>query len=153
MVVPIEKTPLRRCFFVSSKDVIIIHMISLFIGVYLLCAGVFAVTHLVALSADLYWYFWWFDILMHGWGGFLVIYGLAVIRSLSSLAQFVPRASFAQAAVLLVVVIVWELFEYGIGTGLKTEFWNDTLLDIVMGFFGGLFAYVLLKKYFKPEQT
>ena len=43
---------------------------------FLLSALAFAVTHLVATAGSLYWYYWWFDIVMHFWGGLLL--GLGV---------------------------------------------------------------------------
>lgn len=128
-------------------------MISLFIASYLLLAGLFAATHIAALKADLYWYFWWFDIVMHSWGGVLVIYGLAVLRSLPAFSSFLPRAPWSLSLVLFAVMVAWEVFEYGIGTGLRTEFWADTILDIVVGALGGLIAYQLLKGRFNSQYS
>jgi hypothetical protein len=114
--------------------------------VYLFFGAIFAVTHLVALKADLYWYFWWFDILMHSWGGFLVVSGLVVLRGLPGVGRFVPSSKSSIATFLMMIMVAWEVFEYFIGTGLKTEFWFDTLLDVIVGSIGGYVAYVLFSK-------
>jgi hypothetical protein len=48
-----------------------IHPIVVF---FLLMSSIFAGVHYAAMVANLYSYFWWFDIVMHFWGGLLLVW-------------------------------------------------------------------------------
>ncbi len=105
----------------------------------------FLVTHLMAMRLYLYWHTDWFDVIMHTWGGFLVIFGFLMLGTLGS-----GRLKFGvltMAVFLLVIMVGWEVFEYVSGlTGTEADYVQDTIFDLICGAAGGALAYVLVKK-------
>lgn len=108
-------------------------------------AAVFAAAHRLAVEASLYWYFWWFDILMHFWGGLLIglgIFALATFRRLT----FKPKLSVV-FVVAVGFVVSWEVFEWYIGILDPALHLKDTLMDMFLGVFGALLSYLILKRF------
>jgi hypothetical protein len=103
-----------------------------------------AVTHWVALQMQLYWYVPWLDILMHTWGGFLVVYGILMFQVIGS-----RRVVLERHWVFLILVIVmsgWELFEFGyVIDYTQHNVVLDTILDLVFGGLGGIGASMLAR--------
>ena len=97
--------------------------------------------------AHLYYMIWWFDIIMHSVGGFLITLGLFAIGTFS----FWRRApKFVEVlVVLLVAVVSWELFEQSYGLFNPIGYLVDTAQDMFLGISFGLLAYVILKKIVK----
>ncbi len=106
---------------------------------------IFASTHGIAVSASLYWYYWWFDILMHFWGGLLIALG---VTTLATFRRFDFKSSYRLVFLTSVaLVIVWELFEWIIGVVSPQEYWIDTSIDMFLGIFGATVGYVMLKRF------
>jgi len=102
------------------------------------------VVHIVSLELYLYWRFPWLDIPMHLLGG------VAVALALLLLLQWMPRmprrylALFPIVMGVLVVGLVWEVFEIWAGIPLiEPGFERDMLLDICMDIVGGAVGYVV----------
>lgn len=113
----------------------------------ILLGSALAITHSIAVYFSLYWFWWWFDIVMHTLGGvFLigVVYTFVRLRILS--AQWL---SFGLRLVGIVVVtlISWEVFGVWVEAGFKTGWLLDTILDFGFGILGVLIGYWLIKRY------
>ncbi len=108
-------------------------------------APFFALTHILALKLYLYWYYWWFDIFMHLWGGTLVS---LVVFSLASMVSFFELRLKHIAAILLMVTVAWEVFEWRLGLW-NNDYVVDTLQDIFFGFLGGIVTYIIIVRFKK----
>jgi len=106
---------------------------------FLLSALAFAVTHLIATAGSFYWYYWWFDIVMHFWGGLLIGLGVHALCRLKS----VPLRPTLLVVLLTttLAVVGWELFEWFTDLYNPTSYAADTALDVILGFSGGLLAH------------
>jgi hypothetical protein len=113
--------------------------------IFFLQALVFLAAHLTALKLYLYSYVPWYDIMMHTWGGYLVIFGFFMIGGIGSRRLMLPRWLLFPA--LFAVMVAWEIFEYVYGlAGQEPSYVVDTALDFVCGTVGGIVAYVTTKK-------
>lgn len=118
-------------------------MINKIVIAFLVLATLFTLTHSVALAASLYWYYWWFDVLMHFWGGVLVGLG---IHAFATFRWF--RLEPTTRLVLLALLIAtgcWEVFEWMVGLYNHTMYVADTIQDLLLGFSGGLLVHATLK--------
>ena len=113
--------------------------------IFVLLGTVFAGVHLFATKVSLYWYYWWFDIMMHFWGGILIGLGVHSFCTFSRI-NLKPTLKLVLFTLLLITV-TWEVFERLTGLFVTTNYLFDTAKDIVMGFSGGLLAHIILKKY------
>jgi len=91
----------------------------------------------------LYWYYWWFDIMMHFWGGLLIGAGVHVLCGLKNI-------SLQPTLPLLILTLVlitgsWEVFEWYAGLYDHSTHTIDTAQDIAVGFIGGVIAFFILK--------
>ncbi len=112
---------------------------------FLVFATLFAFVHAVAMALSLYWWYWWFDIFMHLWGGVLI--GLGV-HAFSANRWFLYRPTFKTVLLtLLLITASWEIFERAAGLYDVTAYAVDTTLDLFLGFSGGLLAHFLLQTY------
>ena len=112
-----------------------------FLGAGLLFAGV----HEVATAFYFYWYFWWFDILMHTWGGILIAFG---IHALATLPHVPVRADATWLfSALIVATLSWEGFELFFGLFEPDGYFFDATQDILFAFLGGLLAHRVLVRY------
>ncbi len=104
-----------------------------------------ALMHNIAINSYLYWQYAWFDILMHFWGGVVVALAVGMLPSFG-IRQVSTPPSFAHVCVaILVVGLLWELFEYSIGIWAhEPGFISDTLLDLVMDVIGAILGYGIL---------
>jgi hypothetical protein len=113
-------------------------LLSLFVAV-----AVVGVLHHFAIAHFWYWTLWWFDVVMHILGG--VALGLAALWFLllfRFLERCSPRQVFALTlAVVLVVGIGWEAFEFFAQLFVQGHFFPDTFHDIAADVAGGLIAY------------
>jgi hypothetical protein len=99
-----------------------------------------AVLHTTALMFSLYFVYLWLDIPMHILGGATVALGY---QSRFLLSRYAHRLSFGLCATLgavLLVGILWELYEFSVGP-LLNGYILDTALDIVMDICGALIGY------------
>ena len=117
-------------------------MIHGYILTFFLLSGIFAMTHYVAMQASLYWYFWWFDSVMHFWGGCLI--GLGV-HALATFPHSHIRPTYRlMLFTLFVATVSWEIFEWHYGIADTRNYVFDTTKDIFLGFSGGLLAHTIL---------
>lgn len=112
---------------------------------------VIAGLHFTANMYYLYWAWWWFDILMHFLGGLFI--GLSALWWLRfevpiSIRRFFPKF-LTTFTVVLIVGIVWEVFEYVVGAYGASNYVLDTTLDLVMDIAGMLAAYLVFLRYGK----
>jgi hypothetical protein len=113
--------------------------------VFLLLAILFAATHFLAVAASLYWYHWWFDIMMHAWGGMLLVLG---VHALSTFSWSPIQPTLKNVLiVLLVAVISWEVFEWFAGLYEPSTYVFETAKDILVGLSGGLVTHLFLRTY------
>jgi len=113
--------------------------------IFLVFAALFALVHTFAVTASLYWYHWWFDILMHFWGGTLI--GLGV-HAFSTIPWFSYRPTTKVVLlVLAAATISWEVFERLVGLYDPLRYLLDTGQDMVLGFSGGLLTHLALQAY------
>jgi uncharacterized membrane protein len=82
-----------------------IHPIVVF---FLLMSSIFAGVHYAAMVANLYSYFWWFDIVMHFWGGLLLGLGVHAFSTFSWL-RYRPVLPVV-LGVLALATGLWEIF-------------------------------------------
>lgn len=105
----------------------------------------FMALHYIALQTYLYYYLPWFDIVMHTWGGYLVILGLLMLGEIGS--QRLRFKPVYLGVILLTVMIAWEVFEYAVGlSGGRPDFVSDTISDFIFGGLGGVVAYFIHKR-------
>lgn len=99
-----------------------------------------AVLNGIAFQYSLYWSVWWFDILMHFFGGalvgFFILWGAYFFRP--------PPARIPARGVViggaLMVGVAWEIFEFIVGARVPDShaYRIDTMLDLFMDVVGAL---------------
>ncbi len=108
---------------------------------FVLLAALFAMTHAFAVETALYWYYPSFDIIMHFWGGALIVFS---VQALSTLSFFPLKPNFITIALVLVLVMVsWEVFERSAGLYNTETYIFDTAKDLIVGSLGAAVAYLL----------
>lgn len=113
--------------------------------IFLILALVFTGVHYLAMAGSLYWYYWWFDMVMHFWGGLLIGLGL---HALSTFSSFHIRPTTKTLLLILFVMTgSWEIFEWSAGLLEPKSHLLDTAKDVVLGFSGGLLAHFTLLRY------
>lgn len=119
-----------------------LHM-PLIVWFFILSAALFAMTHAFATVTSLYWYYPWFDMVMHFWGGLLLVLGVHAISRLP-----IPIKPTRRTIVVIAFagMIAWEVFERMVGLYSADTYFIDTLKDIALGTTGVLVGYYLLKK-------
>jgi hypothetical protein len=110
------------------------------VWIFLFIGTLFAMVHDFAVMTSLYWYYPWFDIVMHFWGGTLVVLGVHAICSLRHV-PLKPTAPLIFSA-LVVCMVLWELFEYSVGLYNPPTYLFDLAKDFMMGSIGGLVGYL-----------
>lgn len=110
-----------------------------------------AVMHKLALSLSLYYTTSWYDVVMHFLGGFLI--ALLVIRLLfveeiiSPERQQLKQLFFITIPSVIVVGLVWELWELFVGFTDVINDRQDTIIDVIMDTIGAVVALLYFKKY------
>ena len=120
-------------------------MVRIIVSTFFLSSIVFTATHIIAMSASLYWYLWWFDILMHTWGGVLIVHGLYTVYILGPEKK--PPPFYLLLLALLVATVSWEIFERYFGLYNLVGYIADTTQDIFFAFTGGLLTHFFLRDY------
>lgn len=101
--------------------------------VALVAASVLAYLQHWALAEYLYWYYPWFDTLMHFLGGFAVAsFGIALLDT---------RRALVFIAGMFGIAVGWEVFELTINAEREINFVFDTSLDLLMDAIGMTLAY------------
>lgn len=109
------------------------------VWIFLLTSSLFAAVHNFAVATSLYWYYWWFDVFMHFWGGILVVVGVYALCSLKHV-PLKPTAILIFTT-LGIAMFAWEVFEWKIGLSNPQYGLFDTIKDLLMGISGGLVGY------------
>jgi len=104
------------------------------------------------LAAKFHWYYSisWFDMLMHFLGGvWVALFFLYVFKVQTSFA----RKFLIVISSVLVVGLLWELFEFGMGIIAGENFSiSDTLSDIFFDLTGGYLAILAKLKHIMPTR-
>ncbi len=100
-------------------------------------------THFLALTFFLYWKLWWFDVVMHFFGGITVALGFFTLKDL--VRQIPDRFLYVVPimAGALFVILAWEIFEYQFGLFKSDGYVVDTVTDIVLGLVGAFLGFLL----------
>ncbi len=106
--------------------------------------------HVVAGEMYFYWIYWWYDVMMHWFGGFVIgLFSLWVLyRQAPVLVSTVGKRIVASLASVIVIGLLWEYFEYIIGSHhyeVLNSYGVDTTMDVAMDVAGALTAAVLVR--------
>ena len=99
---------------------------ALLLAVFFSCSTL--ILHTIGHAMYLYWVHWWFDIIVHMFGGFSIGFLGAFL--------FSRRHAAVLLAVLFLSVIGWEVFEVvfaGVAAGSVFHI-VDTVFDVLIGF-------------------
>jgi hypothetical protein len=122
------------------------------------------VLHLPAVQNDWYFYFWWYDVMMHALGGFatgflaMTLWSELESRSVGTWRSFVLQLGFVIGLVAL-VGIGWEWLE-AVADAILLPRLNmtnaqlglaDTMLDLYFDLFGGFVAWLVLNVRARKE--
>lgn len=110
---------------------------------FLVLGGLFALTHTFATLTSLYWYYTWFDIIMHFWGGLLIVLGIRSLVRLGVPLTLNKRTVFSLA---IFIMVTWEIFEYSIGLTRIAGHVFDVLKDILVGSAGVIIGYIVIRQ-------
>lgn len=110
---------------------------------FLLALAILAGAHFFALTFFLYWKIWWFDIVMHFFGGITVALGIFTLKDI--FRQIPERLLYVVPVMAGVIIIIlsWEIFEYYFGLFAGDGYVLDTAIDLAMGLTGGFLGFVL----------
>jgi len=104
-----------------------------------------------ALQFSLYYFYPWYDIMMHFLGGIFVA---LILLWLFFYSEYIERFEVSKRNIILiallgtlVVGIGWEVFEYSIGNVPEENYMLDTSIDLFMDLIGA--SLVLLFLYIK----
>lgn len=104
----------------------------------------FTAVHYFALQFHMYWYIESFDIVMHVWGGFLIVCALYMFNNVSQ--GNIRFTGWSISIVVLIGMLAWEGLEYTLGlTGNQPDFILDTTIDLLCGSLGAALGYLILK--------
>lgn len=111
---------------------------------------IIAALHYIALTLFFYWTVSWFDIFMHLLGGFII--GLIAIFILLNnfrigILEDKKVTLILVLSFVLIIGLGWELWELFFGLTNILEDKLDTVIDLIMDFIGGYFAFLYGKKY------
>jgi hypothetical protein len=109
---------------------------------FLIALSVLAVIHNIAIKLFLYWHIWWLDIPIHALGGTVVALGLFALRDLKLFPNALLKPLSVMGLVLL-VAIIWEVFEIVAGIPMEEHYVLDTIIDVSMGLLGGYIGYIV----------
>lgn len=80
---------------------------------------------------------------MHFIGGIVVALGLFTLRDLRIVLPERYIKLFNILLLVLLVAMVWEVYELLIGIPIEADYVVDTLTDLCIGMFGGLVGYTI----------
>lgn len=103
----------------------------------LILASTLALLQHYALANLLYWYYPWFDTMMHFLGGLaLASFGVALLAK---------RRALIFLFAMFGIAVGWELFELLINAEREANFVFDTSLDLLMDALGMTVTYLLAR--------
>ncbi len=109
--------------------------------IFLITFSMLAAIHYIALELFLYWRYWWFDIPMHCIGGAVVALGIFTLYDLKVFTQKRLRTLVPVLCGVLLVALLWEVYEVLIGIPIEDDYVLDTSIDVLMGLCGGVLGY------------
>lgn len=92
--------------------------------------------HFIADAFYFYWTFWWYDIMMHFLAGFTG--GLLILWFIRPFG--ILKSIYFALLGILVIGITWEIFEYVYHIAQTTDYWQDTILDLIADVAGAVLA-------------
>lgn len=107
-------------------------------------ATIVASLHALFLNFDLYWMFWWSDMVTHFFGGLLVSITFLWLFSNKQRVVYSKTKMFILTIVtILIVSFLWEIFEFVTGSSFVAEeiYPIDTAIDLGMAVIGGILGY------------
>ena len=108
-----------------------------------------AFLHLLGFWLYLYWVFWWYDVVLHALGGAWV--ALAALWFFTYIGKSQPSA--VTLACVIVVGVLWEIFEVLIGIPRESNYVLDTSLDLLMDIVGALLTLFFLRRKVSPADA
>ncbi len=110
---------------------------------------------------DFYSYFWWWDILTHGFSaivfgfiGFTVLYFMVNRHELRARPWAIAIFSFSFA---IAIGAIWEIFEFSMdqffGLNMQKSGLIDTMGDLIVDFLGALFSSTIAFIYLKSRKA
>ena len=111
------------------------------VWIFLAISSVFAAVHNFAVVTSLYWYYSWFDIVMHFWGGILVVLGVYAMCSLKHVP--LKPTTLIIFGTLITILISWEIFERAAGLYNPATYIYDVSKDLIVGLVGGLVGFLV----------
>ncbi len=104
----------------------------------LILSALLATLHWWALSDFLYWHYMWFDIPMHYLGG--------AVSAVFVFGFLLHKRVYVSVALLVLIFIGWEVFEFVFGLPVEANYPLDTAIDLVMDTLGALTVYAVARK-------
>ncbi|PCI28059.1 hypothetical protein COB55_04575 [Candidatus Wolfebacteria bacterium] len=122
------------------------------LGEVLFLSGLLFILHSLASKFFWYWHYWWFDIVMHLLGGFILglLFTWFIIRVGVSWRKRVWF--YIVALIVLAITIWWEIFEYVNDMVREINYISDTTIDIMLGVLGASLAYMFIRKKMIDEE-
>lgn len=110
---------------------------------FLVAGSTLAIVHILATELFLYWRYPWLDIPVHALGGSVAALFFFTLHDLYP--KYPQRLLYPIPILLLVLLIslLWEVFELKIGIPIEDDFEIDTVVDIIMGMLGGVLGYIV----------
>jgi len=140
-----RKNRLWAIFSWSNTHAKILGMRTIFLLLFLATVTL-AFVHFAALEFFLYWQYVWLDVPVHFLGGTIV-----ALLFLALLDLGLPCPSWCQKLIpvlvlVLIVGVLWEVYELLIGIIIRDNYVFDTTLDLIMDVCGGYVGYVVGNK-------
>ncbi|MCA9365332.1 hypothetical protein KC723_00395 [Candidatus Kaiserbacteria bacterium] len=114
---------------------------------FLISGITMAIIHGIALELSLYWVYQPLDIPMHFLGGAVSALLVFTLRDLG-----IPGASYVASSLtrtmifVILVMLSWEGFEVVFDIMVEGNYLTDTVIDLVMGFLGGMVGYLVASR-------
>lgn len=110
---------------------------------FLIAGSILVVIHILSLELFLYWKYPALDIPMHALGGAVIALLFFTLHDL--IPRYPSRLLYPIPVLLLVLLVslVWEVYELQIGIPIEEDFEIDTITDLIMGMLGGVMGYVV----------
>ena len=118
-----------------------------------------AIFHFFSLRYSWYWTYRWLDIPVHIIGGFwvslTVLWISLKIKHIDNIFGYKKKALLVMLGSVLILGIFWEIFEliFKITSMSNAGYFQDSLSDILSGFFGGIIAFLYFTKNKKVESS
>ncbi len=99
----------------------------------------------------LYLYFPWLDVVMHVWGGMLVIWSWYHFHTKGTFSLMARKPIVHPMWFLVILIVTWEVYRYLVKNVVVQDYALDTAIDLAAGFTGGLVAYLWFSSLINKE--